>query len=500
MTKIPESFSSLFHHSSLITHHSSLNIGEAFLTSFDPERGLRNLESLLSKFPDGNQLTPLLLRDPRYLTTLASLLSGSHYFASVVLSDPEILFRLFQEDFLFQSRSKEEMSSSLSELLRSSEEFERKMAALRVFRKLEFLRIGLRDLMKEAPLQETLFDLSHVAEVCLEKSYEFCFEELKLFYGIPQMFGANGEREECEFAIFGMGKLGGEELNFSSDIDLVYLYTSDHGETTGVRGERGEIVGCVTLSEFFSKLSQLITRVIGEITPEGQVFRVDLRLRPGGRFGKIAHSLRACLDYYTNMTGILERQALIKAKVVAGSERLGKAFLDQIRPRIFEKNALTSIFKEIREAKEKSDRELIKKGLLEENIKLGPGGIREIEFCIQALQLLHAEEDPLFWESNSLKALALAQDRGYLSKEECSLLSRAYEFLRDLENKLQMSLFVQTHSLPKERKEIGILARKMGYQGENLEDLAERLLSDARTLREEVRKLYEQLFYEKVEG
>jgi len=219
--------------------------------------------------------------------------------------------------------------------------------------------------------------------------------------------------------------------------------------------------------EYFSKLAQLITKTISEITDEGNVFRVDLNLRPEGQSGEITNSLTSCETYYQSWGKTWERQALIKARVSAGSEDLGKKFFSMISPFIYRRSLDFSAIEEIKALKKKIDDALKKKKLERGNIKLGPGGIREIEFIVQAYQLLFGGRDKSLREPNTLITLQRLRDRDFITQDEHQGLEEAYVFLRKLENMVQISFGLQTHILPKDDKNLSVLARKMGIKGGN---------------------------------
>ena len=208
---------------------------------------------------------------------------------------------------------------------------------LRKFKKREYLRIGLRDLLGSAELMETIKDISNLADVCLQIAYEKADRNLKSKFGLPSYQDSEGNWKESEFAVLGMGKLGGQELNYSSDIDLIYIYTSNQGETRPDPSRSNSIIK-LTNHEYFSKLARQITQSINEITSEGNVFRVDLDLRPDGPSGEIVSSLASCETYYQSWGRTWERQAHIKARVSAGSEALGKEFFTMMEPFIYRRS------------------------------------------------------------------------------------------------------------------------------------------------------------------
>jgi glutamate-ammonia-ligase adenylyltransferase len=463
-------------------------------TSFDPDRALNNWERFFRALSSIDDFLELLHASPRLPATLSTLFGGSQYLTDMVLQDPSIVEWLESEGRLYSSRTKEEMARDLTDWLEHGISLEDRCRILRRFRKREMLRIGLRDLTRQGDLVETTEDLSNLADVCLSGAYEVCFQELAARYGTPVGLDDGGQRQPSEFAILGLGKLGGQELNFSSDIDLMFLYTCD-GETSNGEGPGDHTAQRITNHEFYTRLARLLLKAIHDITADGNVYRVDLRLRPDGRGGPIVNSLAHLEVYYESWGKTWERQMLLKARTVAGSERLGRAFLRLMRPFIFRKYLDAAALQEIKQIKEQIDRSLEQRRGRGINIKLGRGGIREIEFVAQCFQLVFGGQDSWLQERHSLRALHRISERGYLTYEEYSNLAKAYIFFRELEHRIQMAHGRQTHELPTDVDELAALARKMGLRGHDSEMLATVLMQQYREHTTKVRKVYDKLFY-----
>jgi [glutamine synthetase] adenylyltransferase / [glutamine synthetase]-adenylyl-L-tyrosine phosphorylase len=463
-------------------------------TSFDPERALNNWERFCRVLPSIDDFLDLLATSPRLPATLSTLFGGSQYLTDMVLQDPSIVDWLEVEGRLYGARTKEDMAHDLMDWLERGISIEDRFRMLRRFRKREMVRIGLRDLTRQGDLVETTEDLSNLADVCLAGAYEVCFQELAGRYGRPMGVDGSGQARPSEFAILGLGKLGGQELNFSSDIDLMFLYTCD-GETSISNGPNGHTTQRITNHEFYTRLARLILKAIHEITADGNVYRVDLRLRPDGRGGPIVNSLAHLEVYYESWGKTWERQMLLKARTVAGSERLGREFLRLMRPFIFRKYLDAAALQEIKQIKEQIDRSLEQQRGRGINIKLGHGGIREIEFVAQCFQLVFGGQDSWLEERHSLRALHRISERGYLTYEEYSNLAKAYIFFRELEHRIQMAYGRQTHELPTDVDELATLARKMGLRGHDAEGLATVLMQQYREHTTKVRKVYDKLFY-----
>ena len=383
-------------------------IVEVSANSFDPDRALNNFERFFVAIEDANLFKIILSDAERNLRILSYLFSGSQYLTDILIKNPSYASWLINPEILNKSRFKDEMYNDLSYMFSKlvvsganpSSSYKEKANSLRRFRNREFLRIGLRDLMKEADTIETIEDLSNVADICLQMAYEYCHSELERKYGIPYFEDElTGLKKRCEFVILAMGKHGGRELNFSSDIDLLYIYSSDKGMTSGIEPPHlspplqggdggGRIENQITNHEYFVQLSRMVTKMVSEITDEGYAFRIDLDLRPEGKSGDITNSLRSAEIYYESWGETWERQALLKCRPAAGSIALGRKFIEMVKPFIFRKYLDFSALREIKEMKEKINKSLEQKGSGRINVKLGYGGIRGIIVIVHLYQLL----------------------------------------------------------------------------------------------------------------
>ncbi|MEK7839262.1 MAG: glutamate-ammonia-ligase adenylyltransferase, partial [candidate division NC10 bacterium] len=328
------------------------------------------------------------------------------------------------------------------ELRQSTAAFSRAEArwnTLRRFKYRQLLRIGCRDILGDADLTVTTEELSRLADVCLETARRWAEGALEPLYGVP--VGPDGAR--TGLAVIGMGKLGGDELNYSSDIDLIFVYGED-GETTG------GTAGRVSNDRYFTEATRSIVAAIESVTDEGHAFRVDLRLRPEGRSGALILSLGGYRTYFAERAELWERQALIKARACAGDAAVGARFFELTRPFVFRPGLDPGIVAEIRRMKQDIDRSQRAKGIERRNVKLGVGGIREIEFLVQALQLLYAGDDPWLRERNSLRAIFRLTERGYVSPALGRFLGDALVYLRTVEHRLQILYEFQTHTLPED--------------------------------------------------
>src|SRR6266542_3131547 len=285
----------------------------------------------------------------------------------------------------------------------------------------------------------------------LKAAWRWAREKLEPQYGAP----TGPEGAPTGLAVIGMGKLGGDELNYSSDIDLIFVY-GDDGQTSG--GEAGRVAN----GDFFARAARFIVDALEAATEEGYAFRVDLRLRPEGRMGALILSLDGYRTYFASRAELWERQALIKARFCAGDAGVGARFAELIRPFVFRPGLDPAIVGEVRKMKGAIDRSLRAKGAEERNVKLGRGGIREIEFLVQALQLLYGGDDSWLREKNTLRAIFRLTERGYLTPAIGRRLGDALVYLRTVEHRLQILHEFQIHTLPEKARELGLLARRMG--------------------------------------
>jgi glutamate-ammonia-ligase adenylyltransferase len=458
----------------------------------DPDMALNNFERFVGALSDVPSFASLCRTKHDILRSLITIFGASRFLSTflVTIADESLNF-LSDPIALSHPTDKQKLSERLEALVGDHTGDREFFHMLRLFRKREMLRIGLRDLLGTADLRETVEDLSHLAEVCLQKACAWAEDGLTKRYGRPIIKQADGTMTPAGFAIIAMGKLGGGELNFSSDVDLMYVYTAD-GETEGIPVSDGPRASRITNHQYFTKLAEKLSAAINEKTGDGFVFRVDMRLRPEGQQGPLAQSLGGYEIYYESWGQTWERSALLKARPVAGDEALGGEFMNRIEPFVYRKYLDYNALVEIRDMKQKINRDVEQKGRTHRDVKLGYGGIREIEFVIQALQLIYAGKDRTLRERNALKALHVLSQKGLISYQEHAVLSSAYIFLRTVEHRLQILDDLQTQTIPGDERELRTLARRTGYFSSPGE--AEDLLRDYADHTKKVRGIYDDLF------
>jgi glutamate-ammonia-ligase adenylyltransferase len=466
---------------------------EALGSVSDPEMALNNLERYVGASLSRSFLFSLFREGPKVVGLLLTILGSSQFLSDLLIRHPQLLAWLLEPGLLRLPRGRDPLQEDLQAMLRPQATPSRRWQALRVFKARETLRIGVQDLLGNLDLAAVTEELTHLAEVVLEAALGMCWEELAGRHGVPRHPETeDGPMVPSRFAIIGMGKLGGGELNFSSDIDLLFVYTAE-GETGGIPGPDGGAVGCITNAEFFRKLGELLTKGVAEVTPEGHLFRVDMRLRPGGRAGGLVAPLRAYEAYYEAYGQTWERQALIKARPVAGDPELGRVFLRMVSPFVHRQHLDHAAVTEIAAMRDRIALSVAADRRGERNVKLGPGGIREIEFIVQAFQLVYGGRAPWVREAHTLRGLHRIAEAGLLPREEYAALVAAYTFLRTLEHRIQILHQVQTHALPEDPKALRALARRMGYRAGEGGEEAEQLLRDVRRHTGAVRRISAEL-------
>ncbi len=447
----------------------------------DPSVYFLNLSNLCDALPDRDLAKAFGNR--RAVAVLGALLGGSEFIAERMARRPEIFTHLFLEGGAERRGSPEALLAEAVEAAGRCGTEEEIKAALRRMKLREVARIAARDLARLADLPEVTGDLAALASAALEGAVRFARRQLAARFGAPLVEPGGGARRECGFVVMGMGKLGAFELNFSSDIDLIFLYETDRGMTEG--GAEGKPL---SLHQFFVRLSEQVARIISEVTEDGFVFRVDLRLRPEGTRGDLANSLRSAEIYYESWGQTWERAALIKARPVAGNAAVGEEFLRVIAPFVYRKHLDFTAIEEIKELKDRIDAAAARRRREGKDLKLGTGGIREIEFFVQAHQLIYGGKNPALRLRGTVEALRELEGIGVVTDRERAGLEAAYVFLRSLEHRIQVFRERQTHVLPHGEADLLRLARAMGLKD------SEALAAETDRHTGDVRSVYDRLF------
>lgn len=438
----------------------------------DPTRALKNLERFTDVAPE------LLERHEEHIALIAALCAHSQFLSDYCIRTPSRLSDALKEIHLpVQKRTILARADGDYALLREEEDSrlykQRAMQFLREMKKYFLLIITLRDLSGTTTMQECMSELSALSEAIVEYALEISSTLMRRKYGLLR---------NNAFSVIGMGKMGGRELNYSSDIDIMTVYLTEEGTTTGILNQFGIRHNKISVREYCSGLTETISGMMQTATDDGIAYRVDLRLRPNGRKGAISLDLASYHTYYEAWGKTWERVALIRARPVAGDRGLGEAFMHTIEPFVWKKSIDYNDIEEIRELKRKIDT------IFDTNdIKRGYGGIREIEFFVQTFQLLYGGERKNLRTGVLIALLDELRKEGFLSSEDAGTLSESYLILRRIEHLLQMRDDLQIYTVPSDPEECGILARKMHYAD------GEAFLARLKVLRFKVRDMYNTL-------
>ncbi len=478
---------------------------------FDRERAEKNLErirqrvpktvgdaipSLLADVPDPDsalnlferlteEATPELFRlfeRHRSLVHYALILFGySQFLGETLLHNTDLLAGLLREENLDRSHSREEFREAFARF--RSRSFETDIASLLArFKRREYVRIVLRDVLGLATISETTSEISALSDVLIDEALQTCASTLHAKYGLPEHKDKQGRISKTAFTVLALGKLGGNELNYSSDIDLMFLYGDGENLSNAP----------ITNREYFVKLAQQVTDVLSRITKEGFVFRIDLRLRPQGREGESAVALSQALRYYTDEAHDWERQAMIKVRHCAGDVALARQFIRNVQESVYTEHinfpAIETALK-TRDRIQDRRRSARHAGL---DVKLDPGGIRDIEFLVQCLQRVYGGKEKWLRSGGTLFSLQKLHDKQHITGRDFQQLTTAYEFLRSVEHRLQLRRGQQTHRLPTSQEELAIVARSLRN------DLlaADNVLEVIRDRMQEVSVIYDRIIHQ----
>ncbi|WP_064117142.1 bifunctional [glutamate--ammonia ligase]-adenylyl-L-tyrosine phosphorylase/[glutamate--ammonia-ligase] adenylyltransferase [Pseudomonas fluorescens] len=381
----------------------------------------------------------------------ARVTAASEFVIEQSVRDPLMLLALVQSGELDRAFAPGELCAQIAAAVNAAQTEDELGRALRRQRARHQVRIIWRDLTRQADLVQTCRDLSDMADASIDQAYQWLYSRHCTQFGTP-----TGRRsgEPQQMVILGMGKLGAVELNLSSDIDLIFAYP-EGGETVGVKR-------ALDNQEFFIRLGQRLIKALDPMTVDGFVFRVDMRLRPYGSSGALVLSFNALEQYYQDQGRDWERYAMIKARVVAGDQLAGAQLLDMLRPFVYRRYLDFSAIEALRTMKQLIQQEVRRKGMAD-NIKLGSGGIREVEFIAQAFQLIHGGRDLSLQQRPLLKVLSTLEGQGYLPPAVIGELREGYEFLRYTEHAIQAIADRQTQMLPDGAQDQARIAFMLGF-------------------------------------
>jgi glutamate-ammonia-ligase adenylyltransferase len=453
----------------------------ASAASADPEGALSRFEHLVRADGSAARVLSHLGSDPRMVDVLLRVLGASPYLAEALVRHPEWLYWLSEPRVLERPRSRAEVEGDLRRALAPLHTLERKKDALRIVKRREIVHIAVRDLLRLASVEQTVAALSLLAETLIEAALRVADDALRGSTGLPPAPAAR--RAVSGFTVLGMGKLGGAELNFSSDVDLIYVYDTD-------RGRMGRGASAPERGQYFQDLARGLTSLLAEVTGEGHVYRVDLRLRPEGRMGSLALPLPAFARYYRTRGATWERLALLKAWPVAGDRALGARVLERVRPFVYGRPFGEAALADVRRLKGQIDHKLALRAESGRHVKLGVGGIREVELLTQVLQLRHGRRRVDLRQRGTLAALRALTHAKRLRADDHETLAHAYVFLRDVENKLQVVSNTQVHALPEDPEGMRACALRLGYRDRPALSARDALLADYRRHTAAVHRLF----------
>jgi glutamine synthetase adenylyltransferase len=418
-------------------------LADALQRAPDPDRLLVNCDRWLESLGATLTYYRLFAETPHALKPVLAVLGASDYMADTLLQNPELSEILLDVRLLTRPRTRADMRRDLSRLLRACTSYWMQLDRLRAFKQQEYLRITALDLLGKATLTETMRALSDLADVCADAALDACHRELAAQQGVT---GEHG------FCILAMGKWGGRELNYSSDIDPIFLYR-----------DAPRLTGTADPTRYLLKLAEMVVKALSEPMRRGIVFRVDMRLRPEGRLGALARGVSSALHYYETWAEPWERQAMLKARPCAGDLQVGEQFLERLQPWLYRPSLSETDFAEIVRLRERAEAQARARNAYETDLKNGWGGIRDIEFSVQALQLMLGGRLPRLRTPATLDALQRLKHARILAPDEARALQDAYIFLRTAEHRLQLQFGHQTHLLPTDPKARARLAKLMGF-------------------------------------
>jgi glutamate-ammonia-ligase adenylyltransferase len=422
----------------------------------------------------------LLAENPKTMRALVSLFTQSQFLTEMFVKRPELLDSLIRTDLTQIRKSREQMQRELAVALRETNDLEEGLDRLRRYRAEEFIRIGLHDLAGELQLVALTKQLADLAEGCLEGALLIAGKEMDRSYS---------KIRDGKFAVLGMGKLGGREIDYNSDLDLIFVYDAPDD----VRSDGGSSAS-LPAHDYYVRLGQKLITVLSVPTAEGIAYKIDLRLRPSGKAGPLVVSLEAFRRYHETSSELWERQALIKLRCVAGNRQLGHAAEQVAQSFAYGKGLSAAGVAEIDYLRMRMERELAKEDTSQFNLKKGRGGMVDIEFLTQMLQLRYGHRHPGLRVRGTLDALDTLQAAGILSKKDHRLLSESYLFLRRLDHRLRLERGQSLDILEREPVKLEAIALSLGYQARTRTKAAVLLLRDYERRRERIRSCYERFF------
>ncbi len=410
-------------------------ISKHYFTHSSESNLLRIISGMFDKYSFLNDC----IKYPHYVEIIIAISANSNYLTDILVRNPEYYYWIVNPSNLEPKLNLEDFEKNVNSALNYYKTFTSKVNFFRTVKRKEILRIGLKDILGLASLEEITDELSILAKVITARLLDLCLEEVKLKHQLKNI--------SSSYCMIGLGKLGGNELNYSSDIDLIIFYDEE------------QTIKNKNYSELLTEAIYFFIESASSITSSGFIFRVDFRLRPDGRNSPLCRSINEYLSYYESRGEDWERQMLIKAGFVGGNKDLFNKFINYLSPFIFPSSFSTSPTEQIKKLKKNIERNLGD----EENIKLLPGGIRDIEFSVQALQLLNGGKMKDLRTGNTLKSISILYEKNLLTDEEAEVFKNAYQLYRKIEHYLQLMNDKQTHTIPSDSEMLNKISTYLGF-------------------------------------
>lgn len=434
----------------LLPASAASQLPDLLTAAANPDQAVRQLEALCEQHP--SEASAAFESSALALRACVALFGCSQWLGQTLLQNPDLLQLFARPKWLVSARWEEDVREQFARFRMRFHETALPVLLAR-FRRREYVRIFTRELLGLAALTEITAEISELSDVLIEQALLHCESELRNRYqGWPQLRTAQNRVFPARFSVLSLGKLGGNELNYSSDIDLLYLY--DDAEDSGALS--------VSAREFFTRLAQELTAVLSSMSADGQVFRVDLRLRPQGDSGEMVVGCAQALRYYRNTAHDWELQALLKLRFSAGDRSLASEFVEKLQEQIYCEQLSLPAIQTAARSLERIQRVAVRQRSRGVDVKNGKGGLREIEFVVQCLQRVHGGGEPWLRASGTLPALQKLYDKGHIGDAEFRELAETYSLLRSIEHRLQCSQGVQSHRLPFSVGELAVLFRSLG--------------------------------------
>ena len=434
----------------------------------DPDLALRNLADFIAAVGARTSFLALLEQHPSTRRVLLNLFASSSYLSTLFIRHPDMLDTLVRSDLVRRRRNREELAHELSGLVDASADFEARLDALRTFRHQEFLRIAIADVAGDLELREVEAELTLLAETVLSQALSLAYSEVAPRFEIP---------DTVKLSCIAMGRLGAAEMSYNSDLDLIFVYESGGDPMRG--------------REIAARVGQKLIAILEARTREGYAYKLDLRLRPSGNQGPLVTSLEGFREYHRQSSAVWERQALVRARVVAGDLELGEAVEAAREEFVFGRGLSGAAIAEIAQMRKRMELEIGIEGKTRLNLKQGRGGLVDVEFVAQMMALAHGHEHIALRKRATRDLLKELEWLQLITNDEAVALRDGYEFIARLENRLRIESDQPAWALPTDPDALRPLARRMGYQGTAG---PRQLLDDLRTRREAIRAAFDSCF------